>query len=126
MHRHELKQIFLCSEDDDVICLEHSPVHVPALRNHTSSDRGTKRTVTSERDYEQKKKHRTKDRAKDRATSNYHSHKSGPPASCWLAPNLRVRIISKDYCEGAYYNNKVSSCLACVPSLMAQPTGKYR
>ena len=93
--------MFLCSEEDDVICVEHSP---PALRTHTSSDHGTKRTV--ERDYKQKKKCRTE----DRATSDYHSHKSGPPASSWLAPNLRVRIISKDYCKGAYYNNKVKGC----------------
>ena len=34
------------------------------------------------------------------------------PAKCWLFPQTRLRIISKDYKKGKYYNKKVRH-LAC-------------
>ena len=33
--------------------------------------------------------------------------RSDKPAKCWLFPQTRVRIVSKDYKKGKYYNKKV-------------------
>ena len=33
--------------------------------------------------------------------------RSDKPAKCWLYPQTRVRIVSKDYKKGKYYNKKV-------------------
>lgn len=46
------------------------------------------------------------DKADDKSKSS--SHKEGEsPAKCWLYPQTKVRIISKDFKRGKYYNKKV-------------------
>ncbi|XP_078342048.1 G-patch domain and KOW motifs-containing protein-like isoform X2 [Oculina patagonica] len=45
---------------------------------------------------------------KDDGKSKSSSHKdSETPAKCWLYPQTRVRIISRDFKKGKYYNKKV-------------------
>ena len=53
------------------------------------------------------------DKADDKSKSS--SHKEGEsPAKCWLYPQTKVRIISKDFKRGKYYNKKVR--LRFIPS----------
>ncbi|XP_020627519.1 G patch domain and KOW motifs-containing protein-like isoform X2 [Orbicella faveolata] len=51
-------------------------------------------------------KHSKVDKGDDKSKSS--SHKEGKtPAKCWLYPQTKVRIISKDFKKGKYYNKKV-------------------
>jgi len=51
----------------------------------------------------------TKDKGGEKSKSS--SHKEGEtPAKCWLYPQTKVRIISKDFKKGKYYNKKVRLC----------------
>ena len=49
------------------------------------------------------------DKTDDKSKSS--SHKEGEtPAKCWLYPQTKVRIISKEFKKGKYYNKKVRLC----------------
>ena len=120
------RTVSVCSEDDDVICLEDS------LLPQISDDQpaAVERTVAIEKGHKHKKK-----RHKDHTEGSHHSHKKHassklpPPAApvnvSWLCPNLRVRIISKNYCRGRYYNHKV--CTVCPVHIvkLVSPLGQY-
>jgi len=41
--------------------------------------------------------------------SDYSNGDKPRESKSWLYPQLRVRIVNKDYKEGRYYNTKVSS-----------------
>ena len=105
------KSLSVCSEDDDVICVEDSiapilPLH-PLIRDDGPA---TGESTVAAKGHKHKKKRR-----RDPMEDSYYLHKLPPPVTVsWLSPNLRVRIISKDYCKGQYYNHKVSgmSCLS--------------
>ena len=55
------------------------------------------------------------DSSKSKSSShNDHSEpqkRSEKPAKCWLYPQTRVRIISKDYRKGKYYSKKVEEVI---------------
>jgi len=54
------------------------------------------------------KSHKQKKRKHHEETdSGALTHKKRHTSKYWLIPHIRVRIISKDYCDGAYYNQKV-------------------
>lgn len=94
------RSVSVCSKDDGMIS-DDQPVAI-------------ERTVAIAKCHKHKKK-----RHRDHTEDTHHSHKKHassklPPATnavSWLCPNLRVRIISKDYCRGRYYNHKV--CTVC-------------
>ena len=52
-------------------------------------------------------KYRKKDKTDRKSKSSSHKE-SETPSKCWLYPQTRVRIISKDFKKGKYYNKKVT------------------
>lgn len=100
--------MLLHSECDDVICVEDT------VHNSGPPANCDERTITAVKSHKHKKKrkhHQIEDNQQPSHDHHIHKkHASRPTAAVvsWLAPNLRVRIISKDYCKGLYYNQKVS------------------
>lgn len=62
-------------------------------------------------------KYSKKDKDSSKSKSSSHNDYSEPqkrsekPPKCWLYPQTRVRIISKDYKKGKYYNKKVDEVI---------------
>ncbi|KAJ7328638.1 hypothetical protein OS493_023908 [Desmophyllum pertusum] len=74
-------------------------------KEHKADKRSRDDDRVSEK-HRESSKHSKKD--KDDSKSKSSSHKeSETPAKCWLYPQIRVRIISKDFKKGKYYNMKV-------------------
>lgn len=81
----------------------------PLCKNDTPLSSKDEGTIVAEKTHKHKKKRKRHYEDAERS-HDYHVHKKHAKLSrvSWLAPNLRVRIISKDYCKGKYYNEKVS------------------
>ena len=79
--------------------------------------------IMVDKGYKHKKKRKHRHIEDNEPSHTYQTHKKHasqlpPPSTAatsvvsWLAPNLRVRCISKEYCKGRYYNQKVGSGIA--------------
>lgn len=99
-----------------MICLEDTtaPQHPLHKDDPPASN---EKTVVADKGHKHKKKrkhHNIEDKEPGHSSHTHKKHASKLPAASsativsWLTPNLRVRIISKDYCKGIYYNQKVS------------------
>ena len=99
-----------------MICLEDTVAAAPVLhKDHPPTK--DESMVVADKGHKHKKK-RKHHHIEEKEPSSYYTHKRASKLSAaataptrtvsWLAPNLRVRIISKDYCKGVYYNQKVS------------------
>ena len=100
-----------------MICLDDTPAAVPPVLHKDHPPTKDESTAVADKGHKHKKK-RKHHHIEDNEPSNYYTHKRPAKSSTvaapakavsWLAPNLRVRIISKDYCKGVYYNQKVST-----------------
>ena len=101
-----------------MICVEDTIAAVPVSHKDDAPTRDEETAVTHKgHKHKKKRKHHHID--DDEPSYTYPAHKKHasklPPTSStptravsWLAPNLRVSIISKDYRKGLYYNHKVS------------------
>ncbi|XP_068759419.1 G-patch domain and KOW motifs-containing protein-like [Montipora capricornis] len=74
-------------------------------KGHKRSRDGENHTSKNHRESSKYPK-KDKDHDKDRLHSDTQK-RSEKPATCWLYPQTRVRIISKEYKKGKYYNKKV-------------------
>jgi len=98
-----------------VICVEDTIASVQIPPHEGDPLVCDERISVTDKSHKHKKKRKHHQMEDSKFNDNYHKHKKHTPkpptatiAVSWLAPNLRVRIISKDYCKGIYYNQKVS------------------
>ncbi|XP_065912450.1 G-patch domain and KOW motifs-containing protein-like isoform X2 [Dysidea avara] len=106
------------TNDDDVICMDdvtqdtstisHSvpTLDQPSNPIHDESSKYTVKDTTKSHKHKKRKHHQIEE-----TDSSGHAHKkhhTSRHTNYWLAPNLRVRIISKDYHNGVHYNKKVN------------------
>lgn len=86
--------------------------------SYTDNKRDSASFKENDRDYKTNSHHHSKDRQSKREREFSKKVDVKEETDCWLAPNLRVRIIDRELKNGQFYNKKVRGIYIPLPNLL--------